>query len=247
MVEQTISLVPIIEWLNKNSGALTVIITLVYVAATILIWIANYKSAQATHDQLEESKRQFEETKKANQQQLKAMKMQLEESERQYEETQRLSVMPFICFEKISEDTQDFEVSLPVISNYNNYCHFFNTFRMRNVGNGPATNMVYTWTCKERGIQNTECFPFNAITPSAPLLVTFYYMEDGSTNFSFPNDAELLLEYNDLLGNSYEQRILFRFGDRIGHDILASCDVDVPKFLGKVMYCLADNKETTNA
>ena len=59
MLEQTVSIAPIIDWINDYSGALTVIITLVYVVATVLIWMANYKSAQVAKDQLEESKRQY--------------------------------------------------------------------------------------------------------------------------------------------------------------------------------------------
>ncbi|MGN0607115.1 MAG: hypothetical protein ACI4JM_11390 [Oscillospiraceae bacterium] len=51
----------IMEWLNDNSGALTVIITFVYVVATIFIWNANKLSANATKEQLAESKRQFDE------------------------------------------------------------------------------------------------------------------------------------------------------------------------------------------
>ena len=40
------------EWLNKNSDALMVIITFVYVIATIFIWRANNKSAKASKEQL---------------------------------------------------------------------------------------------------------------------------------------------------------------------------------------------------
>lgn len=52
----------IIEFLNQNNGALMVIITIVYVVATILICVFNFKTNIATKKQLEESKRQFEET-----------------------------------------------------------------------------------------------------------------------------------------------------------------------------------------
>ena len=54
----------IIDWLNKNSGAMTFLITVVYVVATIAICQANIKSAKATREQLEVSKTQFEETKR---------------------------------------------------------------------------------------------------------------------------------------------------------------------------------------
>lgn len=56
----------IIEFLNSNNGALMVIITIVYVVATVLICIFNYKSSKAANKQLEESKRQFSETVRLN-------------------------------------------------------------------------------------------------------------------------------------------------------------------------------------
>lgn len=52
----------IIEFLNQNNGALMVIVTIVYVIATILICVFNYKTNVAAKSQLEESKRQFKET-----------------------------------------------------------------------------------------------------------------------------------------------------------------------------------------
>ncbi len=51
-----------VEFLNKNEGALMVIITFVYVFATILICIFNGRSAKASREQVSESQRQFNET-----------------------------------------------------------------------------------------------------------------------------------------------------------------------------------------
>ena len=55
----------IIIFLDTHNGALMVVITLVYVIATIAICVANLRSAKATRDQLEESKRQYEEEHRA--------------------------------------------------------------------------------------------------------------------------------------------------------------------------------------
>ena len=49
-----------IEFLNSNSGALTLLVTIVYVAATIIICWANYQSAKASREQLDEMKKQYE-------------------------------------------------------------------------------------------------------------------------------------------------------------------------------------------
>lgn len=51
--------------MTKMTDWLMVIITFVYVVATIFICIYNYRSAKASRDQLEESMRQFEESNRA--------------------------------------------------------------------------------------------------------------------------------------------------------------------------------------
>ena len=56
-------------------------ITAVYVIATIVICIFNWKAVKATREQVAESKRQ------------------LEESKRQHEESKRLQLMPFLTVE----------------------------------------------------------------------------------------------------------------------------------------------------
>ena len=55
----------ILQCLDDHNGAIMVIITFVYVIATIAICIANLRSAKATREQLEESKRQYEEEHRA--------------------------------------------------------------------------------------------------------------------------------------------------------------------------------------
>lgn len=51
----------IIEFLDQHSGSLTVIITLVYVVATVMICWANFRSAKASREQLLEMRKQYEE------------------------------------------------------------------------------------------------------------------------------------------------------------------------------------------
>ena len=74
-----------------------VIITFVYVIATIFIWKANTISAKATKDQLEESKRQFEESQKQAKAELEESKRQFEEQKKQFEQT----LCPYISCEYI--------------------------------------------------------------------------------------------------------------------------------------------------
>lgn len=209
MVEQTVSIGPVIEWLNSYSGALTVIITLVYVAATILIWLANYKSAQATHDQLEESKRQFEETKKANQQQLEAMRLQLEESKRQYEETRRLDVMPYLQFEA-SDQLANVHMKLDIITNDATKDKATNKYRVKNIGHGTAKDISYIYEavgCYE--LPKPRAFPIKALQhgDAQHLKIDFVLPSRGPEGLT----VALNLEFSDLLEHRYKQRIEFSF------------------------------------
>lgn len=55
-----------ITYLNENSGAMTFLITVIYVVATILICWANIKSANASKIQLKEMRRQYDEENRPN-------------------------------------------------------------------------------------------------------------------------------------------------------------------------------------
>lgn len=54
-----------IDWCNQNQGFAMVLLTFVYVVATIAICFFNYKSAEATKEQTKESRRQFNESNRA--------------------------------------------------------------------------------------------------------------------------------------------------------------------------------------
>lgn len=56
----------IIRWCNENNGFIMALLTFIYVAATILICIFNYKSAKATKDQTKAAYDQFIENSRAH-------------------------------------------------------------------------------------------------------------------------------------------------------------------------------------
>ena len=182
-------------------------ITAVYVIATIFIWIANYKSAQATHDQLEESKRQFEETKKANQQQLETMRLQLEESKRQYEENRRLDIMPYLQL-KITDrfSFPDTKIELYILDGsfdknaFEDRC--ISGCELRNIGRGTAKDI--------------DCESFECEIPSTDVKFRTTALQSGgmqtinlmiSAKHSINNlpCISLVLYYKDLFENRYRQ------------------------------------------
>ena len=166
-----------IEFLESYSGALTVIVTVVYVIATIFICVANRKSAKASHDQIAESQKQFEETK-------------------------RLECMPFLQME-ISYDYHrpDFDMALP-FCNENSEYSISKIVKLKNIGNGTATNIVYSWECKATKSISTDYPPINAIMEGD----TYYVLICCDTNETLSSEtrATLTLQYKDLLGYSYE-------------------------------------------
>lgn len=190
---------------------LMVIITGIYVVATIFICRANIKAANATREQVAESKRQFE-------------------------ETQRLATMPFLSLEHIKDDASDSDIklSVPVTKGYSVFCRYSSTFRLKNIGTGTATTIVYTWKCAEKDICKTDCFPINAVSVGSAYIFTLSYIEDERPIFLL--NAILELQYNDLLGHTYEQKIIFHFSSVDCNDILEECEVDVPIYQGLLAY-----------
>lgn len=191
-------------------------ITFIYVAATIAIWVANKKSAEATREQLDESKRQFEESK-------------------------RLETMPFLQLEIPMEQTPSlFEIEFDLCDGEATDV-IYKTVKLKNLGNGTATNIIYSWKSKRTSKATPEYHPINAI------------MEGDSINFQLTFNIDdtiedvaygvLTWQFDDLLGNSYEQRVTLTFKE---NDLIC-CDNDTPTFLGVVKYSLAeksDNKKT---
>lgn len=158
-------------------------ITLIYVIATICIYRANNESAKATREQLEESKVQFE-------------------------ESHRLQCMPFLQMDvSIGKPTQ-FVTEVSLCTGETDTT-LYKTFRIRNLGNGTAVNTVYEWSCKSLNVWECDAAPFNAI-----MVGDEYYWQ--FTIFALKCEYEsakvtLDLEYQDLLGNTYNQKFYISF------------------------------------
>ena len=180
-------MLPILEFLENYSGAFTFLVTFIYVIATCLILRANKISANAAQEQLEESKRQ------------------LDESKRQFEESKMLECLPFLQLEIPHEYVKPmFELELPLCKKDSSDL-IAKTVKIKNVGNGTATNIVYTWKYNVNDILECDYPPINAIMKGDFYYIQFYCDIDCSVEDEA--QADLILSYSDLLGNEYEQHI----------------------------------------
>ena len=175
-------------------------ITAVYVIATIMICLANVASAKAT-------------------------KKQIEESERQYEETKRLNCLPFLHLEFSQSKFNTYEVLLPLCKEKPTQTRY-SILALRNVGNGAAVNITYSWYCDSFSISEHDYLPFNAIGAGNGYIISFNFPMGAGMVSDF--SARLEFMYNDLLGNSYEQKAILVFKDFT----LVECNNDIPQYLG---------------
>ena len=159
-------------------------ITAVYVVATIFISCANIKSANATRDQLTESKRQYEDKK-------------------------RLEIMPYIQFEQ-TKDNANHELNLVLDSGDKLTGEYILLVRMKNIGNGTAKDIAYTYQWNNgANTHDRGAFPVQALSSgeSQTIKVVFFHTVEKRAERS----ACFVLRYRDLLENAYTQKLNLRF------------------------------------
>lgn len=155
-----------------------------------------------------------------NYQSAKASREQVDESMREFEKNRQLQTMPYLQIEMpIDCKSPLFVIDL---SQNNERVNTYSFAKLKNVGNGTSVNIIYSWN------GNTECFPINAVMQGDSYFFqfTFHISENGYTRHL------LEWEYQDLLGNSYTQKVYFNFKDG---DLL-DYENDTPVFKGKIKY-----------
>lgn len=188
-----------------------VIITAIYVIATIFICVANFKAANAS-------------------------KEQLQASERQFEEMRRLDSMPYLQFERVSSDKCNFEITLQMNENESDDTFSYNeTFKLCNLGKGSAKDIIFTWENKKLGICNVDYPPINAIMTGHEYIVEIWF--DNCMKQTGIYVYKMTLQYNDMLDNTYEQWFAFEFYFD-GNIKNIKCESGQHSFLGKVKYAL---------
>lgn len=188
-----------------------IIITVIYVIATIFICRANFISAKET-------------------------KKQVEVSERQFEEMRRLEAMPYLQFESVPFDKGDFGISLPMnVNEYENTFSHAEEYKLRNLGNGSAKDIIFTWENESLGISEVDYPAINAIMAGHEYRVEIWF--DNCTVKKGIDVYKLTLQYNDMLDNTYEQWFAFEF-EFDGNIKNVKCEAGAHSFLDKVKYAL---------
>lgn len=161
---------------------------------------------------------------------LKQGQEQIEESKKQFIASKRLECQPYLQMELV-EDWQDFVpqfgVSIHIEDDDSEPVHAL--CKIKNVGNGTATNLIFGWESKGPSSSDIIPFPINAIMNGAE-----YYFLVILEKKSVLDSLQIYIEweFGDILGNSYVQKSTLYYED----DTLVSIDNNPPEFEGIVKY-----------
>lgn len=215
----------IINFLNVNNGALMVIITAVYVVATIRICRANIKSAKASNAQVAAAKEQTD-----------AVKAQLDESKREYEETKRLEHMPYMQVSFGKWETSDERGSyLPNMmldinrSDDNRFASAGMSIDVTNIGLGLAVNIKCKWI--SAGIEQEQHLSASLLKRGECCNSTFIISAAIPEKEPQYADTSLIICFDDFLGNHYEQTVDISFQIHPHHISLVQYSTKPPKYI----------------
>ena len=161
----------------------------------------------------------------------------LEQGQKQFDESKRLEYQPYLKMELVkdwSDSTPQYEISVPIEDSESE--PIYALCRIKNVGNGTATNLVLTWKSEKPSCSDSVPFPVNAIMKGDEYSFQVTLEKDTSID-SFK--IEIVWQCEDILGNTYEQKSYLQYED----EILVCIDNDSPVFIGKVKYKLAEKNK----
>lgn len=187
----------IVDYINGNNGFLMVLITFLYVVTTIGIFCANHTSAKAANQQIQEMRRQ-------------------------YDETSRLECLPYFRLD-FTSDTPEDPVAFPP-DNVNRYLSSWRSdsngsiMTLMNVGNGTATNIKYSFSINDRP-KSDSCSLINAIMKESSYCFKAFFPRVNENEMI--DHGVIELEFDDFLGNHYLQSIplLFYVSDNAQYNI----------------------------
>ena len=173
------------DWLTYNSDALMVLITFVYVVATVEICRANINAAEASREQLAESKRQFDETK-------------------------RLQVMPFLQIEVqnpiVNRIERSFSPCMLIVldDSESEKCRIYNcSICIKNIGSGVAHKISCDYFSPKQfsneNRSNVAICANGVFSENAQFIIHDNRTDAHCVKFS------TVIRYCDILGNKYFQ------------------------------------------
>ena len=215
----------IINFLNVNNGALMVIITAVYVVATIRICRANIKSAKASNAQVAAAKEQTD-----------AVKAQLDESKREHEETKRLEHMPYMQVSfgkwKTSDERGSYLHNMMLDINRSDDNRFASagmSIDVTNIGLGLAVNIKCKWI--SAGIEQEQHLSASPLKRGECCNSTFIISAAIPEKEPQYADTSLIICSDDFLGNHYEQTVDISFQIHPHHISLVQYSTKPPKYI----------------
>ena len=163
-------------------------------------------------------------TLKQNTKILEQGQKQIEESQKQFAESKILECQPFLQMERIEDwDNYNSQDVINIAIEEGESENIYGLCKTKNVGNGTATNLIYSW--KYGSQSDIDSFPVNAIMSGDE----YYFqvtLEKASKRGSL--DIEFIWGYEDILGNTYEQRSILHYND----ETFSCVDNDSPVFKG---------------
>ena len=163
---------------------LMVVITAIYVVATIAIFVTNKKSEKAAYAQLEENRRQYEDKK-------------------------RLEIMPYVQFERTDGDT-NLALKHILDSGENLQGRYILVLRIKNIGNGTAKDISYSYQWNNLK-KSHDIGPFIIQALSSGESQVFKIDFAHSNSIKENQSVCFIMRYCDLLDNAYSQKLSIKF------------------------------------
>ena len=192
---------------TMDSNWVLVIITAVYVVATICICVANFKSANAS-------------------------KKQLEESTKQYEENKRLEAMPYLQFDSATGSLTDYKMVLSLVSGDTNGGTNPAIFEIKNIGRGTVKDIMFDWENLSGQKTDKEWFPIKSLCSGDLRTINLNFLAPREKPEK--EKAVFTFYYTDLLENMYIQPVeLFFVKGSLLSVQYKNHNTQPPKYIGK--------------
>lgn len=181
---------------------LTTIFTGAYLVATILIYLMNKRSVNAMHDQLDESKKQYEETRRL--QVMPFLYASIKECEYDDDEKATNPSGDFITYEDPVLNLPFYDEDNPDVLRVVKYLSLVNC----GLGILHHTKISWSWVSYSRDQEKTFCDDI-IIAPHDEwgMQIALYFSRKKENEDS---SYSIIIKYEDLLGNKYKQVLELR-------------------------------------